>query len=93
VGIEMPDAQLGHLAGGSADRSLVTLAAGLGIVEGAESIGSDVLNFLEKFLVGKTTNRIGKSVALVVESGRCFGRLCGRLGCQAEQDTSCDQEQ
>ena len=35
VGIEMSDAQFRHLAGGSGDRSLMTLAAGRGVVERA----------------------------------------------------------
>ena len=93
----MSHAQLGNLAGGSRERCLVTLAAGLGIVERAESIGGDGLDLLEKLLISLAPVRIRKSVALVVESGDCFrglgGWLSARVDCAAEQDSPCDQEQ
>jgi len=87
VGIEVSHAQLGNLAGCSCDRCLVTLAAGLGIVERSESIGGDVLELLKKLLVSFAAVRIGKTVALVVESGDGFRGPSGRLACQAEKNT------
>jgi hypothetical protein len=96
VGVQVPHAQLSHLAGGAADRRLVTFAARLGVVEWAESIGSDVFNFLEELLVGVTPVGTGKPVALVVEPGECF--LCvsrclsARIDCEANQDRSCEDE-
>ncbi len=77
VCVQMSHAQLGDLAGGTGDRSLVALAAGLGVVEGPKSIGGDVLDLLEKLLIRGTPGGIGKSIALVVESGCRFGRLGG----------------
>jgi hypothetical protein len=75
VEIELSHAQLGNLAGGSRDRCLVTLAAGLGVVERSESIRGDAFDLLEKLLVRPASLRIGKSVALVVESGDGFRGL------------------
>ena len=86
--VQVSHAQLGHLAGRPDDRRLMTFAARLGVVERAESIGSDVFDFLEELLIGATPVGIGKSVALVVEAGECFGRLGRRLStgkdCEAD---------
>jgi hypothetical protein len=68
---------LGDLAGGSGNGSLVTLAAGLGVVEGAESIGGNMFYFFKKLLVGLPPVEIGKSIAFVVEPGDCLWRLGG----------------
>jgi hypothetical protein len=72
----------------------MTFAAGLGVVEGPESIGSDVLDLLERFLVRLAPVRIGKSVALVVESGDCFRGLRGRWSADAspQEGGSSDQK-
>jgi hypothetical protein len=97
VGVEMSYAEFGNLGRGSRHRCLVTLAAGLGVVERAESIGGDVLDLLKKLLVSFAPVRIGKSVAQVVESGDCFRRLArglsARVDGQAEQDNRCDRKQ
>src|ERR1019366_5707210 len=74
VRVEMSHTQFGNLTGGSGHGSLVTLAAGLGVVKGPESIGGNVLYFLKKLLVRLAPIEIGKSIALIVESG---GRLWG----------------
>lgn len=50
----------------------MTLAARLGVVDGIESVWGDVLDFLEKLLVSLTPVGVGKTVALIVESGDCL---------------------
>jgi hypothetical protein len=77
MGIEMSHPYFGDLAGGASHWSLVTLAAGLGVVEGAESIGCNMFCFLKKLLVGLAPVQIGKSIALVIESGDCLWGLTG----------------
>jgi hypothetical protein len=47
----------------------VTLAARLGVVEGTEPVWRNVLDLLEELLVSQAPVGIGKSVALIVESG------------------------
>src|SRR4029077_10376164 len=97
VGVEMSNTEFGNLARRSRDRCLVTLAARLGVVERAESIGGDALDLLKKVLVNFAPVGIGKSVAQVVESGDCLRRLArglsARVDGQAEQDDRCDQKQ
>jgi hypothetical protein len=89
VGIEMTYAQLGNLAGRSGYRCLMTLAAGLGVVDGAEPIRGDVFQFLKEFLVGLAASVVGESVAQVVEACRGVsgrgGRLCGEWTCRASR--------
>lgn len=73
--VEVSDAQFCDLTGGTAIRCLVTFAARLGVVERTQSIGSDVFDFLEEFLVRLAAVGIGKPVALIVETRGRLGRL------------------
>jgi hypothetical protein len=95
--IEVSDAQFCDLTGGTANRGLVTFAARLGVVERTQSIGSDVFDFLEEFLVRLAAVGIGKPVALIVETRERFGRLrrclAARMSCEAKEGGDCDEEQ
>src|SRR5438552_16346459 len=95
--VEVPDAQFGELTCGTANRCLVTFEARLGVVERTQSIGSDVFDFLEEFLVRLAAVRIGKPVALFVETCERFGRLrrclAARMSCEAKEGGDCDEEQ
>ena len=95
MGIDVADAQFAYLTGSAADWRLMTLAAGLGIVERPKAIGSDMLHLLEELLVGLAPVRIGKAVALVIESGERFRRLCRGLSTRidATQDRACENEE
>jgi len=69
----------------------------LGIVERTQSIGRDVLDFLEHLLVGLAAVWIGKPVALVVETREGFGRLrrclAARMNCGPKENGDYEQEQ
>jgi hypothetical protein len=95
--VEVSDAQFCNLTGGTANRCLVTFAARLGVVERTQSIGSDVFDFVEEFLVRPAAAGIGKPVALIVETCERFGRLkrclAARMSCEAKEGGDCDEEQ
>jgi hypothetical protein len=67
MGIEMSGAKLGNLAGRATHRRLMALATRLCVVNRAQTVRSDVLDFFEEFLIGGTPAGIRESVALVVE--------------------------
>ncbi|MGA8769417.1 MAG: hypothetical protein WB610_03400 [Rhodomicrobium sp.] len=96
MSVEMSNAQLRNLTCGSADRGLMTLTAGLRVIEGPEPVVPDKLELVENFLVSRAPVRIGKSVALVIESGERFlglrGRLSAEVDCRGEQDGAGDQQ-
>src|ERR1700733_468011 len=83
----MTDAQFCDLGGGAGNRALVALAAGLRVVERSEAV-ADLLDLLECLLIGLVSRIIGDAVALVVETGRSFGRRQG--GCCEDEDKNQD---
>lgn len=70
VGIGVPGANLGDLAGGSGDEVLVAIDAGGGIVHGSEAVGGIVAQF-ETGLVGGVgiTRRLGDAIRDALRAG------------------------
>src|SRR5262249_23575366 len=79
VVIVMADAQFRKLAGGARYRRLMTLAAGLRVVQRSESIRSDLFDLVKEFQVRLAAIRVGETVALIIKSSERLGRLGGRL--------------
>ena len=77
--IQMPDAQLRYLAGRPRNRCLMTLSAGLRVVEWAQTIGGNLLDFFEELLVGLAPVWISKTIALIVVSCDRLLRGSGNL--------------
>ncbi len=67
----MADAQFGYLAGAAGSGILVTFAAGLRVVQGAEAVG-DLLDFIELGLVGGMRGVVGQAIGFVVKTGGSF---------------------
>src|SRR5713101_6200128 len=70
VGSCMSDPQFGHLAGAAGSGILVALAAGLGVVERAETV-VERLSFVELCLIRSMSSVIHHAVGLIVETGGC----------------------
>src|SRR2546428_4714372 len=69
--IEVPGAQLGDLADSAGDRVLVTLSAGLGVVDRPKPVG-DLIALLESVTISVKLGLSGKPVGQVVEACRGF---------------------
>ena len=72
MGIFVADAQFGNLAGAAGGGILVALAAGLRVIERAESVG-EMLDLFERVLVRGVGGVVDQTVALVVEPSGSFG--------------------
>src|SRR5205823_4480702 len=83
------DAQLGDLARAARGGILVTLAAGLGVVERTQPV-VDGFDFVEAVLIRMMGGVVHHAVAEVVESGGCLGLL--RDGAdERRQSSGCDR--
>src|SRR6266702_3670306 len=71
VGSRMSHPQFGHLAGAAGSGVLVALAAGLGVVERAETVVKR-LSFVELCLIRSMSSVVHHAVGLIVETGGCF---------------------
>src|SRR5215831_6801508 len=86
----MAHTQFGHLAGSTGRGILMTLAAGLRVVDWAKAV-CDGFRVVELYLIRLMGGVVHHAVAFVIESGGCF-RIRGTCG-NSSQAQQCDRRQ